>query len=230
MKIKGLTIISLLCFGIIIWINFISFKFNELILGTAEKTEFLIETLCLSFIAAYIFYYLNVYLVEKKERKTILPFISKNVISIIVNNHSIIKCLKNNQKISFNYYPDKEEFKELLRNVNPKDKSPYYYQNENWLFLLKNRQESTLDLINRIFLSGKHVDEKLRTILLEMQYSLYLKDNYAFNSSDFSDSNLEKYNVVFLNYFKLIKELNEYYEKHLKEYYLMTLPKRLRRK
>jgi hypothetical protein len=230
MKIKGLTIISLFCFGIIIWINFISFKFNELIFGTAEKTEFLVETICLSFIAAYIFYYLNVYLVEKRERKTILPFISKNVISIIVNNHSIIKCLKKDQKISLDFHPNKEEFKELLSKINPNDKSPYYYQNENWLFLLKNRQESTLDLINRIFLSGKYVDEKLRKILLEMQYSLYLKHNYAFNSSDFNDSNFEKYNVVFLNYFKLIKELNEYYEKHLKEYYLMTLPKRLRKK
>lgn len=229
MKIKGLTIIFILCFGIIIWINFINFKFQELIFGTATKTEFLIETLCLSLIAAYIFYYLNVYLVEKKERKTILPFISKNVISIIVNNHSIINCLKNDQKLSLKDYPNQEEFKKLLNRVSPKDKSPFYYQNENWLFLFKNRQELTLNLINRIFLSGKYVDEKLRKILLEMQCSLYLKDDYAFNSSQFNDPNLEKYYVVFSNYFKLIRELNEYYEKHLKEYYLMTLPRRLKK-
>lgn len=206
------------------------FKFRELIPGTSEKTEFLIETLCLAFIAAYIFYYLNVYLVEKRERKTIMPFIAKNVISIISNNNSIIKCLYNDQKISVNNYPNRKEFEELLSKINPKAKLPFYYKNENWLYLLKNRQESTLDLINRIFLSGKHVDERLRKILLEMQYSFYLRDNYGFNSPDFEDSNLEKYNVVFLNYFKLIKELNNYYDKNLKDYYLTTLPKRLRKK
>lgn len=151
------------------------------------------------------------------------------MISIIVNNHSIINCLKNDQKLSLKDYPNQEEFKKLLNRVNPKDKSPFYYQNENWLFLFKNRQESTLNLINRIFLSGKYVDEKLRKILLEMQCSLYLKDDYAFNSSQFNGPNLEKYYVVFSNYFKLIRELNEYYEKHLKEYYLMTLPRRLRK-
>ncbi|MCB0606019.1 MAG: hypothetical protein KDC25_14210, partial [Saprospiraceae bacterium] len=84
-------------------------------------------------------------------------------------------------------------------------------------------------MINRIFLSGKHVDEELRRILLEINYSLYLKDDYAFNSENFEKNTLEDYHLVFANYFDLIRELKNYYDKHLKTYYLTTLPKSLRR-
>ena len=228
MKIKGLSIIALLCVGLFIWINFIEFKFEEVIKGTGEKFEYFIETISLSYLAAYIFYFLNIYLVDRTERKTILPFVARNVISIIVNNHSIINCLKNEQKLSLDYYPDKDEYKKLLSKVNPKDKSPFYYKRENWIYLFKNRQESTRDLINKILLSGKHVDERLRKILLEINYSLYLKDDYAFNSEEFDKESLEDYHVVFSKYFELIKELKIYYDKNLKTYYLTTLPKSLR--
>jgi hypothetical protein len=85
-------------------------------------------------------------------------------------------------------------------------------------------------MINRIFLSGKHVDEELRRILLEINYSLYLKEDYAFNSGNIDKTTLEDYYLVFSNYFDLIKELKKYYDMHLKEYYLTTLPKSLRRR
>jgi hypothetical protein len=229
MKIKGLSIIAICCIGLLVWINFVDFKFVEWVKGTGTKFEYFIETICLSYLAAYVFYFVNIYLVDRNERKTILPFIARNVVSIIVNNHSIINCLKNDPKLSSNFYPNKNDYKELLKKVNPKDKAPFYYKNETWLFLFKNRQQSTRDMINRIFLSGKHVDEELRRILLEINYSLYLKDDYAFNSENFDKKTLEDYHVVFANYFDLIRKLKTYYDKHLKAYYLTTLPKSFRR-
>ncbi len=227
MKIKGLTIIAMICIGLLVWINFVDFKFGELSNGTGEKFEYFIESICLSLLAAYIFYFLNIYLVDRNERKAILPFIARNVLSIIVNNHSILNCLKNDAKLSLDYYPKKDDYKELLKNINPKDKAPYYYKNETWIYLFKNRQESTRDMINKIFLSGKHVDEELRRILLEINYSLYLKDDYAFNSYEFEKSTLEEYHVVFANYFELMGKLKNYYDKNLKTYYMTTVAKSL---
>jgi len=84
MKIKGLAVIAIICVGLIVWINFFDYKFSELILGTGAKVEYLAETISLSYLAAFIFYFLNVYLVDRNERKTILPFIARSVISIIV--------------------------------------------------------------------------------------------------------------------------------------------------
>jgi len=224
MNIRGLTVIAILCLGIVIWIDFIDFKFQELFEGTGQKVENLIEGFCLSYISGYVFYVLNVYLIERREKKLILPLVARNVILIIVNNHSIINCLKNDSRLTLDYFPNKEEFKDLLSKINPRDKSPFYYQNENWIYLFKNRQQSTLDGINRIFLSGKHLDDKLRKILLEMQFSLYLKEDYAFNSDDFKETDLSKYRTVFVDYFELIKELKDYYDKNLKSYYQTTLP------
>jgi hypothetical protein len=228
MKIKGLTVIAIICFTLIIWINFVDFKFEELFKGTGKKIEVLTESISLSYIGGYIFYFLNVYLVDRKERKAILPFVAKNVMGIIENNHSIINCLKNDFKLSMDYYPNHDEFKVLLKSVNPQNKSPFYYKNENWIYLFKNRQQSTQDSINRILLSGRHVDEELRRLLLEINHSLYLKDDYAFNSDDFKDKTLEKYSLVFSKYFELIKGLRKHYLKHLKDHYESTMKDAIR--
>ena len=230
MKIKGLTVIAIICVGLFAWINFFDIKFTELVVGTGKKIEYLIETISLSYLAAYIFYFLNIYIVDINEKKTILPFIARNVLLIISNNHSVINCLKNDSKLSVDFFPKKSEYKELLRNVNPKEKAPFYFKNESWIYLFKNRQESSRDCINRIFLSGKHVDEELKRILLEINYSLYLKDDYAFNSFDFNKKNLEEYDLVFSTYFDLIKKLKNYYDRKLKSYYLAENQKTLRHK
>lgn len=219
MNIKGLTLSAIFCFGVIFWINFIDFKFEELAEGKGQKIEYLIEGFCLSYISAYFFYFVNIYLIERREKKFILPFVAKNTFSIIINNHSIINCLKQDSLLSLDYFPDKEEFRNLLIRVNPKEKIPFYYKNENWIYLFRNRQESTLGIIEKIFLSGKYIDEHLRRILLEMQTSLYLKHHYAFNSDEFDDINLLKYQTVFVKYFELVEDLKKYYDKKLKIYY-----------
>ena len=115
MKIKGLTVIAIICTGLLVWINIVDFKFDELVKGIGAKFEYYIETICLSYLAAYVFYFVNIYLVDRNERKTILPFIARNVISIIVNNHSILNCLKNDPKLSIDFYPNKDEYKVLLK-------------------------------------------------------------------------------------------------------------------
>lgn len=72
-------------------------------------------------------------------------------------------------------------------------------------------------------MSGKHVDYKLRRILLDINSSLYLKEDYAFNSENFKNKTLEDYNVVFSNYFDKISELKKYYDTHLTFYYYKAL-------
>ncbi|EKT3967339.1 hypothetical protein NTJ12_002426 [Flavobacterium psychrophilum] len=218
MKIKGLTIIAIISLLIVIWINLIDFKFVELIEGKGKTFEAIVENLCLSFIAGYMFYFLNVYLVERKEKKDILPFVARNVMLLLVNNSSIISCLKGNSKVDLKKYPTKEEFKVLLEKVNPKENIPFFYINKNWFYLFQNRQKSTNKYIDKILQSGKYIDEDLRRILLEIQSSLYLQEDYAFNSENFSKSNLSEYSLVFENYFDLINSLSKYYYKNLKHY------------
>lgn len=221
MKFKYLSIIFFSCLILIGIIDFTNLKIPEIYDGIGQKFEGLIRGICFAFVAAFIFYYLNTYLKEKREKKAIYPLIARNVMGIIVNNQSIITALRSEKSVTPNLtdQPSKDEFKELLIKVNPKDKSPLYYKNENWIYLFQNRQKSTLKTIDKIFMSGKHVDEELRTILLKMQSSLYLKEDYAFNSQEFEEQDLSKYSLVFFKYFELIRALKEYFDKNLKSFY-----------
>ncbi len=154
--------------------------------------------------------------------------IANNVISIIVNNQSIIKALKNLPiNSSLKDSPSQTEFKELLKVVNPKDNAPMFFKDKSWIYLFQNRRKSTLKTIDKVFSSGKHVDDNLRLILLKMQSSLYLKEDYAFNSDDYDKQSLETYNLVFYKYFTLIQELNDFYKKNLKKHYERSLPNKI---
>jgi phage terminase large subunit len=151
-----------------------------------------------------------------------LPFVARNVIGIIVNNYSIINCINGNMKMTLSEYPTLDELKVSLSKINPKNKLPLFYKNENWIYLFKIRQKSTIQTIERILLAGKHIDEELRSILLNMYSSLYLKEEYAFNSDDFEEEDLSKYSRVIKTHFDLIEKLNSYYNKNLKKYYVFN--------
>jgi hypothetical protein len=228
MNIKGLSIFAVFCLVIVLIIDFSTFKIPELIEGTATRAETLIYTLCISYIASYIFYVLNVYLKEKKERDSILPLIANDVILIIVNNQSIINALKQQAINSpLKDLPTQEEFKQLLKDVDPKKNAPKFYKDKPWTYLFQNRRESTLGKIDKIFSLGKHVDAQLRATLFKMQRSLYLREDYAFNSSSYEEDSLAEYSLVFYNYFELIHELLAFYEKNLKKYYEQSLPEKM---
>ena len=159
MKIKGLSIIALMSLLIVVWINFIDFKFETSL--NAVKVENLIENLCMSYIAGYIFFFLNSYLIERDEKKHIMPFIARNVIGMIVNNYSIINCFKGNMNMKLNDYPNLEEFKILLANVNPKDKVPFFFKNQiKMLSRLTARKTviSTISFKSILTNHGKHQD------------------------------------------------------------------------
>lgn len=217
MGMKTLSIIAFGCVVTIIWINFIDFKLEEWIAGTGARAESLIEVFSRSYLAAFIFYFLNVYIKERREKSEILPFVANRVYFIVLNNHSIINALKADSSLSADYYPTEGEFRTLLKPINPQSKGRFYYQNENWIYLFTNRRESTSESISKILLSGTHIADELRKILLDMDSSLYLQEGYAFNSQEFNDD-LAKYSGVFYDYFLLVKKLHRYYESRLSIY------------
>jgi|GEM_PF-1870073 len=231
MKIKGLTVIFVLTFIITFWINFIDFKFNTFGIFTnkAVKAETIIDNLCLSYIAGYIFYFLNVYLVEREEKKSILPYISFKTNLIIANNYHIIRVLKQDIHLR-NYYPSSEEFEELLKYDNLKVLKIYNYEKNSLLSFFQIRRTATVKTINRILNSGKYVDDELKAILFSLKESLYLKKDYAFNEESFDIKKFQTYRLVFFNYFQDIQKLENYFQKNFQKYYVLNYPKDFRKK
>lgn len=219
MKIKGLTIIFIITFLITFWINFIDFKLNTFWIFTnkAGKAETIIDNLCLSYIAGYIFYFINVYLVEEKEKKHLLPYVAFKVSLIIGNNYHIVKILKQDSKLK-DYYPNANEFEKLLSFENLAKIKVYNYENKTFIQFLNIRAESTLVNIQQIFKSSKYVDDELKAILLRMSESMLLDERYCLNQTAFNKGTFKRYNGVFTSYFKEVKALDEYYIKNLQKY------------
>jgi hypothetical protein len=210
MKIKGLSIFAIISFIIVSVINFTTWKI-ECNSCKADKIEATIENLCLSYIAGYIFYYLNIYLVERREKKHIMPFISSNVMGLISNNHTIIHNITGQMKFDFKWWLNEQEFKEHLANIQSQEKVKYYFQNENWIFFLNKRKTSTIDTVDKLLLSGKYLDEELRDILFEIRYSSFLRDDVDL----FSKNNYK----TWFRYFERVQRLKPYFDKNLKTYY-----------
>jgi hypothetical protein len=209
MKIKGLSIIALISLLIVVWINFIDFKFETSL--NAVKMENLIENLCMSYIAGYIFFFLNSYLVEREEKKHIMPYIASNVMSLISNNHTIIHNITGVMKFDFSWWLTEQEFKEHLSKIQSQEKVKFYFPKEDWTFFLNKRNSSTIDTVDKLLLSGKYLDEELRNILFEIRGSSFLRQDCNL----FSENNYKTWN----RYFKRIEKLKPYFDKNLKEYY-----------
>jgi hypothetical protein len=223
MKIKGLTLIFILTFFVTFWINFIEFKFNTFWIFTdkASKAETIIDNLCLSYIAGNIFYFINVYLVERTEKKHILPYVADKVQSIIINNTHIIWVLKQDTKIG-RYFPERTEFSQLLSFENLLKIKIYNYEKKDFITYLNIRAEGTIKNIDKILNSGKYVDDELKAILFKLKESMLLNSDYCLNSSNYDARKFNRYNGVFSSYFKEIENLSEYYDKNLKSYYKLN--------
>ena len=209
MKIKGLSIIALISLFIVVWIDFIDFKFETSL--NAVKVENLIENLCMSYIAGYIFFFLNSYLVEREVKKHIMPYIASNVMSLISNNHTIIHNITGVMKFDFKWWLTEQEFKENLLKIQSQEKVKFYFPKEDWTFFLNKRNSSTIEIVDKLLLSGKYLDEELRNILLEIRCSSFLREDCNL----FSVNNYKTWN----RYFQRIQKLKPYFDINLIEYY-----------
>ncbi|AOW10986.1 hypothetical protein [Flavobacterium gilvum] len=167
MKIKGLTFIFVIALLITIWINFIDYKFSVFVLfaNKTKNVESLLDNFCLSYIAGYFFYFINVYLLEREDKKHILPLISEKVYHIILVNKTIIKVMK--QDNDFNKFNiTLEEFRLLLKKDNFEATNSFLTANGNKVLdkFIKERRKGTLQLINDILKTGKFVDDELKSI------------------------------------------------------------------
>ena len=231
MRIQGLTIIFFFALTITVWINFIDYKFITISLfqGKENQLEQVLDNFCLSYIAGYFFYFLNVYLVERAEKKAILPYIGFKVSSILNRHSHLIKVLKKDD-ISKKCYPTKDEFQNLLAMTNLDDLKIFHFEKYTFLEYLNYNRDSIIKNINKVLKSGKYVDDELKVILFSLKESLFLKKDYAFNSNDFNLKNMITYYNVFFKYSQDVKRLDDYFEKNLKKYYYLNYPKHYRKK
>lgn len=231
MKIRGLTILGIISFLVVFWINFIDFKLPtfSFFIGKSNKLESIIENLCLAYLGAYFFYFINIYLVERREKRKALPYISYKVKIILSANHRFCSILFQNKNVKV-FELTREQIEKVLDKKHLKNLKIYQHENLSLIEFISKNRKSILVNISKVLESGKYVDEELKILLLEMRESLFLKENYAFNLDNIELDTLKKYHNVLYKYINQNRNLQKYFEKNLRRYYLLNYPRYFRKK
>lgn len=236
---NGLLILSII---VVIWIYFFEDYWIPVIINVnADSLNKLIEFLSLAYIASYMFYFIVVYLKEKQERNIILPFIADY--SYVLMNNAVVfsttfkgwdgTLVPNYSSTIYNRdiksYPTEDEIKELCTKINPNQE-----KNENTelpgLKIIPHffgvMIKYSLDInyfLDIILTKSNFLDVTLLRILTDIKTCGYHKNMTSFNReviliAKHRENNLRGFERSFNHYFNLLRELEIYADKNLKQF------------
>src|SRR5690606_39055652 len=116
----------------------------------------------------------NIYLVEMREKKKVLPFLSFKVKSILSANERFFSILFQDKNVKVSELTSKK-LEEVLDEKNLKSLKIYYHENSTLSEFISKNREIIFTNISNVLESGKYLDDELRILLLEMRESLFLK-------------------------------------------------------
>lgn len=196
--------------------DFFLFNIEEKIIGGAKIGKILYQ-LSLAYIGSFIFYFIVVYLKEKKDKYIIDPYISLKILSIISNGKILIKVLIIESSIELdNEYPTKNEMKEMCSKIDPNNKIKGWY-NTTWIRLCKElRRESEMEM-KSIYEKITFLDSKLIRLLTNIQTSKHY-NYYKFENGNDDTTYLKNLNSDCEElhlYIEHINQLEIYAEKNM---------------
>lgn len=217
---KDLLFLLLIAIFTYILIEFWFINYIELFPGAFKVGQFF-SKLSISYISAFIFYFIVVHIKSEKDKANVNEFVGHKVYSIITCANLFIQPLlqKDNPKAKFEDF-DLNNLKKLLRSIDRNSKeAPYLINNENatWLVWFEYLKNSTFDSINNIFNRYQYVDTNLIKLITRIENSLFFTQWNLLYRFDF-DNTFGLYEFQIRTYLKLINDLKEYADKNLNEY------------
>lgn len=244
MKVHKLIINSIFILSIIliIWINFIeNFYFETFIKIDYIKLNRLIETIAVSYLTSFIFYFFIVIIKEKRDKKILLPFIADYV--YIAMNNCMYFCfsMRNSAGLesvametsihdrNLNIYPNLEDLRAICSKINPnEDKNEDIgingLQTIPHFFGAMIHYTYRIDYFLKIVLDKSNfIDIELLRILTDIQTHGYHQHMLSYDkklvmTAKHRHDNLNIFEKSLLSYFDLFRKLEDYSERNLKNY------------
>lgn len=219
---KDITLLFFICIITIICIDFWLIEVIEFF-NCGYKIGLIVEKLCLSYISAFIFYFLVVHIKTQKEKANIHNYIRAKVYTVINCCVLSLKELSKASNVSLSEkYPTEEELNLIFKSINPNSKAPLMLSNKqgdfaNWIEYFEYYRQRSKSATEKIFLKMPFLDTKLVNLLAKIDdcthfYSIKTGVNIRFSNTD-----LASWQSSFLDYIKLIIELEIYADKKLKD-------------
>lgn len=205
-------------------IEILLINYKELFPGANKIGQFF-SKLSISYISAFIFYFIVVHIKNERDRENINEFVGQKVSDILTSAHLFIQPFLQieDKKASFAHM-DIRKLPKLLSSIqrNAKD-APYIIHGENgtWMDWWEYLKGSTFESFNHIYVRYNHIDTKLIKILTRMENSLFFTqwNLLYFNEHD---KTFGLYTTQIKMYLEHVKDLQEYSDKHLSGYSSLT--------
>ena len=221
---KDLSFIFILCLAIVLCINFWFIDIPELF-KNGSKVGILIEKLCLSYISAFIFYFLVVHTKQQKDKKHIYEFVAEKSLHIISYGQTIGRDLAKDANVKLKeYYPSKDELIEICYKIDPYSEPSTlvsrFGHKLNWFLHFENYRQETMTAINEIYAKMPFLDAKLINHLSLIESSNFFSFTKGMQNLPFKakNENLLNFSDTIFNYLNTVKEFEEFYNKNIKKY------------
>lgn len=221
---KDLSILFILSLATVLLIDFWLIEIPELfkkghIIGTIAGK------ICLSYISAFIFYFLVVHTKQQKDKKNIYNYVAHKSISIIAYGQTIGRDLAKSANITMKeYYPSKNELLEICSKINPHSEPPtlisWTGQKLHWFHHFENYRQQTIEAIQDIYSKMPFLDTKLvrHLSLIENSAFFSLTKSVSNFPLQFKNENLLNFTDSIFKYLEIVKEFNKYYEENIEKY------------
>ena len=191
-------------------------RYKEVFFGASVFGDFF-SKLSISYISAFIFYFIVVHIKNQKDKNNINEFVGYEIFQIIINGHLLISPLRKDidKGIQFEYLDNKKLF-DLLASVDrTATDSPLILNGRNanwndWYEYLKNNTEKS---INKIMVRYTNLDSELIKLLTRVENSFFFTQfDMLFTVKH--DTSFKCFQIPLMTYLNLIQELERYALKH----------------
>jgi hypothetical protein len=183
------------------------------------------EKLCLSYMSAFIFYFLVVHIKQYNDKKNIYSYVAIKSNLIIGHGQEIARDLALFSKVPLKgTYPNKDELMEMCSKIDPYSQTrlllSFGGQTANWYQFFENNRIQTLEAINDIYAKMPFLDTKLVNQLSKIQdaHIFSLAQAMArFPVKAKNDSLLNFASIIF-DHLNNIKQFQDYYIKNIEKH------------
>lgn len=218
-----INILLAVCLLNVVIIEFIFSNIPELFTGGTKITE-IFERLCLSYISSYIFFFLVVHTKNQKDRENLYEYIAQKTYRIIGDAKNIIRTFTNKTNINIkkDEYPSLSDLQEMCKLINPYDQAPLILGQVGsygtWLQYLNHFRIKTEENIAKIYLKMQFLDSDYLKLVIKIEDCTHFSAIKTLIDIKINNTDLSSFANGLHQYFKCVKDLEEYAEQKFKDY------------
>lgn len=221
---KDLSILFMTCIITVCVIDFWLIHIPELFNGGAAFGV-IADKLCLSYISAFIFYFLVVHTKQQKDKENMYAYVSNKVWHIIAYGTTIIREMAKASNVELkSNYPSEQELLEVCSKINPCSDAPLlisFAANANWYQYFEYYRKMSSEDTQSIYGKMPFLDTKLIKHLADIEDTQWFSLVKAVSPIpiQFKNKNLLNFWSAIIEYLKSVKALQDYYNKKLLVYH-----------